>query len=245
MLLFFLLVGSFCVYQNEIEPAKLGIYSIGNGDKTVEFHSMAHIASDRFYSDTQAWVKAKKSQGYTLFFEGVRPGSEINEAKFDALLGFSFTPDLYKEFSKLYGLRQQDNHDFLGFSGAEDKNVDISIDDIISLYEAKNGPISLSGGATWSMTASGNVASGSGEVAHSGATASGTFAGTGATPEVTAAASNTGVTTPNLEAEIAKFIEEIPPKQLAVIRYFNRSILNFLIKHKAFGMQESELVAAP
>lgn len=45
-----LALGSFTVYQNEIDPAKLPEYTISNGEKTVRFRAMAHIASEKFYT---------------------------------------------------------------------------------------------------------------------------------------------------------------------------------------------------
>jgi|GEM_PF-933329 len=66
--------------------------------------------------------------------------------KFDQALGINFTPDLYKNFSRLYGLTFQDNSQLLGLVNNYDFNIDLTIDEIIRLYdelpknEAKNIP---------------------------------------------------------------------------------------------------------
>ena len=64
-----IVLGSFCYYQNEINPAYLPRYTITNGKKTVVFQTMAHIATDRFYTQVQSNIKAAKKSGYVLFFE--------------------------------------------------------------------------------------------------------------------------------------------------------------------------------
>ena len=66
--------------------------------------------------------------------------------KFEEALGVNFTPDLYKNFSRLYGLTFQDNSQLLELVNNYDFNIDLTIDEIIKLYEklpkegAKNIP---------------------------------------------------------------------------------------------------------
>jgi len=55
--------------------------------------------------------------------------------KFDSALGVEFSPDLYENFSKLYGVTFQDNENFLGIVNNYDFNIDLSIDEIMTLYE--------------------------------------------------------------------------------------------------------------
>jgi len=52
-------------------------------------------------------------------------------------MGVVFDKSLYANISKLYGLREQRNDEFLGIENTKDFNVDISIDDIVKLYETK------------------------------------------------------------------------------------------------------------
>jgi Flp pilus assembly CpaF family ATPase len=52
-------------------------------------------------------------------------------------MGVVFDKSLYANISKLYGLREQRNDEFLGIVNREDENVDISIDDIVALYERR------------------------------------------------------------------------------------------------------------
>lgn len=130
-------MGSFTAYQNEINPAFLPRYTITDGKKTVVFQTMAHIASDRFYESIKNQITEAKKKNFVLFFEGVRPGTPENIKKFNEAMWVVFDKSLYTNISKLYGLREQRNDEFLKLVNDRDTNVDISIDDIITKYEKR------------------------------------------------------------------------------------------------------------
>lgn len=96
---------------------------------------MSHIATQNFYKKVALMIEEKKKQGFVLFFEWVRPWMKENEEKFHDALWVKITPNTYKNLSLLYGLVPQDNTLFLGKVNDKDYNVDISMDDIIFLYE--------------------------------------------------------------------------------------------------------------
>ena len=65
--LIILLLWSFSLYYNELKPAKLPLYTISNGEKTIRFQTMSHVASSNFYSEVRRNIfKAKKEiiRGY-------------------------------------------------------------------------------------------------------------------------------------------------------------------------------------
>lgn len=139
-------IGAFAIWQNEIDPAPLPEITISNGEKTVRFRTMAHIASPSFYSGVASEIDSLRKDGWAVFYEGVRPGTPENDAKFDRLMGFRFDPDIYASMAKLYGLVPQDSRALLGTPGPNDRNVDVSVDDIIAAAEKRRGsPISLTG----------------------------------------------------------------------------------------------------
>lgn len=98
---------------------------------------MSHIASDKFYLSVQKNISKSLSDGFILYFEGVRPGSPENMEAFNEALGIDFSPTLYDNFSKLYGLSSQDNDMFLWLGPQRDKNIDLDIDTIMELYREK------------------------------------------------------------------------------------------------------------
>ncbi len=105
---------------------------------------MSHIASQKFYMQVHNTILLEKKQGFVLFYEGVREGSPENQKDFDAALGIKFDSTLYENFSKLYGVVAQDNTLFLGLENTKDYNVDISLDEVMILYRAKNPEIKKS-----------------------------------------------------------------------------------------------------
>lgn len=137
-----LCLAAFAYYQNEIDPAMLPQITISNGDKTVRFQGMAHVASPSFYAGVKNDVAASRIEGYVLFYEGVKPGSAENSKKFDGIMGFKFDKNLYAAMSKLYGLVPQNQAEIAGHPDPRDKNVDVSIDDIVKAYEKRRGSVS-------------------------------------------------------------------------------------------------------
>lgn len=57
-----LTISIFGFYENRLSPAKLPAYTISNGEKTVIFRTMSHIASDRFYTEVAREVSSAREQ---------------------------------------------------------------------------------------------------------------------------------------------------------------------------------------
>jgi hypothetical protein len=60
---------SFLVVQNELFPAKLPLYTLTNGEKTLYFQTMSHIGSEAFYQQVQKNIEKAKQEGAVLFYE--------------------------------------------------------------------------------------------------------------------------------------------------------------------------------
>jgi len=99
---------------------------------------MSHIASREFYEQVQESVKISKQNGYVLYYEWVRPGNQENTQAFNAALGIDFNPEIYNNLSELYGIVAQNNNDFLWIINDKDYNIDISVDDIMEIYDEKS-----------------------------------------------------------------------------------------------------------
>ena len=98
---------------------------------------MSHIASPSFYAYVQSKINDSKKQDFVLYYEWVRPWSEASTDEFNKALGINFTPDLYQNFSKLYGVVAQDNQDFLNIINNKDYNIDLTLDEVVELYRKK------------------------------------------------------------------------------------------------------------
>lgn len=122
-------------YANTINPASLHQYTLTNWKKTVVFQEMIHIWRKSFYETIKNDIALAKKDDFVYFFEWVKPGSKESHKKFNAALWVKFDVDLYKNFSKLYGVSFQDNAQFLWLVNDKDFNVDISMDEIIAYYD--------------------------------------------------------------------------------------------------------------
>lgn len=123
---------------NEVYKAKMPEYTISNWEKIVKFQAMVHIWSQNFYDKIENNIREFKKEWWVLFFEWVKPWSEENMNKFNQAIWVKFDEELYKNFSKLYWVTFQDNEQFLWIENDLDFNVDLSIDEIMSLYKEKN-----------------------------------------------------------------------------------------------------------
>lgn len=130
-------LGSFMYYQNSISPAMMPQFTLTNGNQTIVFQAMSHIASEDFYKNVSRDIRGYKQQWYVLYYEWVKPGSEENSQDFNKALWINFDAGLYDNFSKLYWVVAQDNSDFLTLENNLDYNIDIDIDQIMDIYREK------------------------------------------------------------------------------------------------------------
>ncbi len=130
-------IWGFAYYNNDINPAKMPEYTLSNWEKTVVFQAMSHIAKQDFYDQIRNNIRDFKTSSGVYFYEWVKPWSKESSQKFDEALWVNFTPDLYKHMSKLYGVTFQDNNDFIWLVNNLDFNVDLTLDEIIKIYEKK------------------------------------------------------------------------------------------------------------
>ncbi len=122
---------------NEIFPAPMPEYTLTDWKKIVIFQAMSHIWTKEFYEEIVNNITNVKKDWGVYFFEWVRPWKKENIEKFNSVLWMEFDENLYKNFSKLYWVTHQDNSMFLWLVNELDFNVDIGIDEIITLYDEK------------------------------------------------------------------------------------------------------------
>lgn len=132
-----LMISSFVFYFNLVSPAIMYQFTLSNGSKEIVFQEMVHIGKQSYYDDVQAEIMNYKQNAWVLFFEGVRPGSQESAQKFNTALWIEFDENLYKNYSKLYGLVFQNNAELLWQYNDLDFNIDTDMDSLITLYEAK------------------------------------------------------------------------------------------------------------
>lgn len=136
--------------SNETFPASMPEYTISNWNKEVRFQAMSHIWTEKFYNQVKENLKNFKKEWWVYFYEWVKPGSPENTKNFNKALWIKFDKDLYKNFSKLYWVENQQNENFLWLVNNKDFNVDLNLDEIMKLYDKKNKSTSTDEW-TWSI----------------------------------------------------------------------------------------------
>lgn len=119
---------------NEIFPAPMPEYTISDWNKVIKFQAMSHIWTTNFYNQIVENLTNFKKEWGVYYYEWVKPGSPENLDKFNKAIWIKFDDDLYKNFSKLYGLTNQDNSIFMWIINNNDYNIDLNMDEIITEY---------------------------------------------------------------------------------------------------------------
>jgi hypothetical protein len=116
---------------NDRAPATLPRITISNGEKTVIFQSMMHVASPGFYSDIKKDMQKLHTQDYVFFYEGVRRGSAQSMEKLSQLMGTEISPEMYDTLAEVAGLVFQGDEVYTDILPST--NVDLSTDEIVAL----------------------------------------------------------------------------------------------------------------
>ena len=123
--------------SNEKFPASMPEYTISNWDKIVKFQAMSHIWKEDFYKEVEKNLTKFKKEWWVYFYEWVKPWTKENSEKFNNAIWVQFDQDLYKNFSKLYWVVNQDNNQFIWLVNNLDFNIDLNLDQIMELYWEK------------------------------------------------------------------------------------------------------------
>lgn len=198
--------GFFTYYQNNISPAQMPLYTLSNGEKTLKFQTMSHIARQKFYNTVQLQISKAKRQGFVLFYEWVRPWSKESQLVFDTALGVEISPEFYETFAKVYGVSHQKNEDFLNIVNSQDFNIDLDIDTIVELYLERVDPEVRSQYESIIKQES--------------------------FPEFVKKSTNAEENQIDIQQELLSRLATLNNQQLSILRYINKSILNFIIKHE-------------
>lgn len=118
---------------NEYAPATLPRITISNGEKTVVFQSMMHVASPEFYDDVRKDMEHLRDQDYIFFYEWVKKWSDESLERLNTLLGTELSPQMYDIFGSVAGLVFQWDEKYADILPS--RNVDLSTDDIVSLAD--------------------------------------------------------------------------------------------------------------
>lgn len=120
-------------FWNNTYPWSLSKIVLSDGKRTIVFLEMSHVATPKFYEIIRNDIIALTKSGYIAYIEWVTPWKKENHDHFEKMLGIKFNSGTYVSMASALGMVAQDNSLFLGVEKGSIKNVDISIDDIVSL----------------------------------------------------------------------------------------------------------------
>lgn len=147
----FLLISNSCGFllRTLVTQSEASYTDYSNGEKTIRFVGMIHIAKQEFYDHVASIVKTAKEEEYVLFYEWVDfdivPDTE--KRKLRKILGFIPSPEGYENSLKELGVEGtsvvQDNNQFLNLVNNKDFKVDLTGVEILRKYEDKYGELIL------------------------------------------------------------------------------------------------------
>jgi len=129
--------GGSMLYYNEVNPATLSLYTLTNGEKTVQFQEMSHIAAPNFFALVKNRLTQARNAGWSIFYEGVRASDPKTEKEFQKELGFQLDASTYDKIATRLGLLSQ-NNEIIGVDESKDLNVDLTLEEILKRTRSKN-----------------------------------------------------------------------------------------------------------
>jgi hypothetical protein len=95
----------------QLKPALVPQVTLQNGEKEIIFQGMQHVGAERFYKSIVFDLESGLSNGYILYYEGVRPSTADNDAWFAQTVthGRDLT-SAYRELGSLCGLDFQSDY---------------------------------------------------------------------------------------------------------------------------------------
>lgn len=125
-------------YINARRPLAMPRIVLTNGAKEVVFQGMVHVGSEPYYQGVVYDLTRAADEGYDLFFEGVRAGSEENQRLMGEILGTNGQDlnQFYDAFAQQCDLHFQNEYfdvyyDDIVTNPDQFINADVSVDDMI------------------------------------------------------------------------------------------------------------------
>lgn len=143
-------------------PLELSRLALVDGRRQVEMQGMAHLASPAFFQEIAAHVAARRQQGWLIVYEEVRNDLDDPRQGVADVLGrlgaewdASTAQHPYELLAPILGdgLVLQDNATLLGPPGADVRNVDVTLSQLLATLppsppDAEDGPVDLAGART-------------------------------------------------------------------------------------------------
>ncbi|AWI24919.1 hypothetical protein HYN49_02860 [Flavobacterium pallidum] len=131
------------------------VWHFRDGEKDVRFIPMAHVNKPEKFARIKTLVDSFRMKGYAIYYEGVEMSKSIDSTRRDSILRkfrtiIGMVPNNYadknnkstKQFAVKGFIGQTAQN--TGVDKVTDINADLHIDELVSIFEKKNGNIKLS-----------------------------------------------------------------------------------------------------
>lgn len=112
-------------------PLYMPVYVLTNGEKTVIFYSMIHVAEKKFYKQIEEELIQYKSKGYTYVYEGVEVFTKGQQTALEEAFHASINDRI--DYSNRAGLISQPELNHL--KDSDDIHADISANELLRVYD--------------------------------------------------------------------------------------------------------------
>lgn len=127
---------------NTSQPLAMPKITLSDGEREVVFQGMIHIGSEPYFQSVVFDLEKAADQGYTLFFEGVQPGTDENLEQMNRLLGTNGLNlnQIYDAFARQCDLDFQNTYFAVFYDDLQENpeqfvKADVSVDDMIAEWE--------------------------------------------------------------------------------------------------------------
>lgn len=137
--------------QIDLHAAAPGVTEVGNGERSVRFVGMQHIAQRSYYDAAARIIRGAQLEGHVHFYEwvDVERLDDVGQRKIRTLTQVIPTPEVYGQAAAQLGaqlgldLVAQRLEYTVGLVDDRDVNADISPEEYLRRIEAALGPITL------------------------------------------------------------------------------------------------------
>jgi hypothetical protein len=127
---------------NASQPLAVPKVTLSNGEREVVFQGMIHIGSEPYYQSVVFDLSKAADLDYTLFFEGVQPGTDENLERMNQLLGTKGLNlnQIYDAFAQQCDLHFQNEYFAVFYDDLQENpeqfvKADVSVDDMMAEWD--------------------------------------------------------------------------------------------------------------
>lgn len=113
-------------------PGALSKITLSNGEKTIIYYQMSHIGTKKYYDAIHRDLSDLAEKDYSIYLEGVLPGTPENQLRLEKALGIKISSGTYEDIAQIMGMQSQDERLLEGIDKRVFIHADLGVDDIVA-----------------------------------------------------------------------------------------------------------------